>query len=382
MPTDPLVSTTNIVLTHIIIRSLTGYFAGRRRGVPADSVAIGQISVAETLVDSPHTIVLLELIGCREASLAEQLFLSHLLSHSQAGSSMLPVPGLNSSASTLWNALESALRTGASLPKLNMSALRRLWSERHPEPTEGISAPIPPVSAVVLDPEEVPVGLGPASLIDNLVEDVALLDFVPSFVRPPPPIVPVNPDSSELRWIDPEPLHEVVWDPQMCTTRARASDLQELMVTAMRSPLKEEHQQIVKAQLEADPKLVFQCGLTPQNLPDLVQNNSVIATEVLLRLLNSNQKADYFAALENMDMNQHSMAVVNRLTSTVQLPSEFVHTYVSNCIRSCGNIPDKYGQVRMVRFVCVFLQSLIKNNLIDVQDLFIEVQAFCIEHSR
>jgi hypothetical protein len=174
----------------------------------------------------------------------------------------------------------------------------------------------------------------------------------------------------------------VVWDVQMCADRGRATSLRDLVATALRSPLKEEQQQAVKARLEAEPKLVFQCGVTPENLPDLVQNNSVIATEVLLRLLTSNQKAEYFTALVNMDMNQHSMAVVNRLTAVVQLPNEFVHTYVSNCIRSCGNIPDKYGQVRMVRFVCVFLQSLIKNNHIDVQDLFIEVQAFCIEHSR
>jgi hypothetical protein len=295
---------------------------------------------------------------------------------------MLPVPGLDSSASTLWHALESALRTGASLPKLNMSALRRLWTERHPEPNEGSLMSIPPVTAVVLDEESPPMTPRSSSLHDDLGDEVSLQDFVPIFVRPAPPIVPMNPDSSELRWIDPEPLHEVVWDSQMGTLRARATDLQDIMATAMRSPLKEEHQQVVKMQLEADPKLVFQCGLTPQNLPDLVQNNPGIATEVLIRLLTSNQKADYFAALENMNMNQHSMAVVNHLTSTVQLPSEFIHTYVSNCIRSCGNIPDKYGQVRMVRFVCVFLQSLIKHNLIDVQDLFIEVQAFCIEHSR
>ena len=124
---------------------------------------------------------------------------------------------------------------------------------------------------------------------------------------------------------------------------------------------------------------------TPAQLPALVEHNNMLAVELLLKLAET--KASRISAFLDVlthvnEASVHSMEVVKRLMSAITLPEDFLHLYISACMNACEAIEQKTSQNRPVRLVCVFLQSLIRSRIINVEAVSPELKAFCIRFSR
>ncbi|EGD73520.1 hypothetical protein PTSG_05224 [Salpingoeca rosetta] len=199
---------------------------------------------------------------------------------------------------------------------------------------------------------------------------------------PPPPLLSIS--DNEVVWMNPS---EFTYDVHYDVKDLDEPTPQQLVDMAVQMALPAPRFQSLLNALKSED-VVAKIALPAASLAGVVEHNPQIATMILAQKLKHEPKsmAPYYAEIVKMDMSLNSMEVVNGLTSC-GLPQEFLHMFISNCIRTCEK--NQNGQPsylrRLVRLVCVFVQSLIRNNIIDIKtcnkDLIVEVKCFCIQFS-
>lgn len=110
--------------------------------------------------------------------------------------------------------------------------------------------------------------------------------------------------------------------------------------------------------------------MTPQKLPPIVIHNPSLAYELLICMNNTKNITKYYDQLAGMRLTPNTLEVFNQLSESVDLPQEFIQLFLKNCMNQCRTSTDnKINKQRMVRLLCVFMLSLFKSRMIQLQDV-------------
>ena len=180
-------------------------------------------------------------------------------------------------------------------------------------------------------------------------EELREQTFQPLFMRPLPPL---HPCSNEMLWLNPsEDFSTLKWDHLMCAT----SPMKLLFSKASKEVLTHDESQRLCSGINDDPALFHHMGTMPQKLPLLVQKNPKVATEVLIRLGNSEKYSGCLTVLGNLDIDLQSIDMVNKLTRVHKVPMEILHIFIERCFSFCRDTTNSGIQVDLSGWFAFFL---------------------------
>jgi len=222
----------------------------------------------------------------------------------------------------------------------------------------------------------------------------SLASVKPPLTRPlPPPLPPMGkydaafeadetmlPDlHAEMIWLTPHSNLRLMLLPEEPDNAALLEETKMLLQTAaLERALAPAEQRRVLDYFHDNPVRV-ESG----DIPALIEHNPMVAYPVILRVMEGQMDPladDYLASMIGMDLSLHTMEVVNRLAMADALHAEYLQMFLGSCMAHCSTM--KTNSVRLVRLVCILIQSLIRHNKIEKEDISFEVQTFCVEFSR
>lgn len=93
----------------------------------------------------------------------------------------------------------------------------------------------------------------------------------------------------QLVWLNPVEERAVLWDTSVDASIPGSSGMRKLTERALAETVPEEVAEHFKQRLEADPRIVHHIGLSPEDLPLLVEHNPSLAIAALLCLMPSSR---------------------------------------------------------------------------------------------
>uniref|UniRef100_A0A1I7XSA2 CCR4-NOT transcription complex subunit 11 n=1 Tax=Heterorhabditis bacteriophora TaxID=37862 RepID=A0A1I7XSA2_HETBA len=148
---------------------------------------------------------------------------------------------------------------------------------------------------------------------------------------------------------------------------------------------------LINARMD-DILLMKLVGMSDREIPKFIECNVKIdsffpvATEVIFKAVVGNKELifRYMRIMLGMEVSVQCLEIIIRVYMNIpDLSTQPLNEYVRYCIRSCQDRDlSGFQQIRLVRLVCLLLSSLIKERILKVKDVFIELHQFVLKFTQ
>eukprot|EP01006_Ploeotia_vitrea_P038103 TRINITY_DN66208_c8_g2_i1.p1 TRINITY_DN66208_c8_g2~~TRINITY_DN66208_c8_g2_i1.p1 ORF type:complete len:513 (-),score=49.09 TRINITY_DN66208_c8_g2_i1:82-1620(-) len=208
----------------------------------------------------------------------------------------------------------------------------------------------------------------------------------PIYDRPQPPSLPTLPH--EMMFLASEGyFSDLVMDSHL--TSSAAFEVGELMQKAYQGKLNPDKCQQVVNTLKQHPSLLFKCGMSPERLQTLVENNSAVAEHFLVNILQTKYAKDFLDGFVSggptNNVHFRSAELVTRLANQGSLPKDFLLSYINHYVHVTNSTTSQAAQQRSVKILSLFVAHLIRAKVITDTDIYetspelgAELHKFCL----
>ncbi|CAD8060644.1 unnamed protein product [Paramecium sonneborni] len=198
------------------------------------------------------------------------------------------------------------------------------------------------------------------------------------YFRPIPIII-----QNRFDWIDIHEVSDTIWDYSLSINSDKLSQIKEIMSKAHIEQITEQEFQQFQEYLKKDNyNLLKNNGLANFNLSELIEKNLNLAFFLFTRYFPNPEFLDLMDILVQIDVTPNGLEIMCMIVQQFHIPQEYLNYYINYCIQFCQNIKEKGQQVRMIKYLTIFLKHLINKKMYKTSDLVTELQAFSIEFSN
>jgi hypothetical protein len=76
------------------------------------------------------------------------------------------------------------------------------------------------------------------------------------------------------------------------------------------------------------------------------------------------------------------MQVLSKIIQKVDLPKEFIDSYIKHCIAGYKQEPKKEFKTRFARIISIFVTNLIENEHLYFETIPLELEELCMENKK